>query len=314
MTQRKYRLYLEFCAGGDLYHAMDDHDHNWSLDNPDDEDEELSALPSTFIWHVIKSLAISCLVLQHGTTADKPVDGWRPITHLDLQLPNVLLAMNDDRSDKVNEKTDVPAPDEPAVLPILSDFGVSFFSPDEQGCPLSDNPQDYLLDYIDTRYPPEIQIQHGPNFTPLGEKTDVWGIGRIAWSLIVHRLGDYGPVRDVRAYGDEFRKYEDFIPVSLDCRLNRKSNYEDTVLTGGGTFPAARLYDDDLRGLVRRCLNLKQEDRPTLREVLDMATAALDGDEKVTTDLQDREELGLTLSKHYNQFKIGQPLSTTKQR
>jgi hypothetical protein len=43
------------------------------------------------MWYIIRSLATACLLLQTGTTEDDPIEGWKPITHLDLQLPNVLL-------------------------------------------------------------------------------------------------------------------------------------------------------------------------------------------------------------------------------
>jgi hypothetical protein len=49
-------------------------------------------LPEAFVWYVIKALATAILFLQQGTTqGDVAVAGWKPIMHLDMQPPNVLL-------------------------------------------------------------------------------------------------------------------------------------------------------------------------------------------------------------------------------
>ena len=39
-------------------------------------------------------------------------------------------------------------------MPVLADFGISFFSPDRGDCPITDNPDDYVIHDTDTRYPP----------------------------------------------------------------------------------------------------------------------------------------------------------------
>jgi hypothetical protein len=44
MRKRKYRLFLDFHAGGDLYKAMEDHHDNWTgLTDVTDEEESLPA-------------------------------------------------------------------------------------------------------------------------------------------------------------------------------------------------------------------------------------------------------------------------------
>jgi hypothetical protein len=88
MVQRKYRLYLDFCGGGDLFHAMLGHEANWASEEDRNTD---SFLPQGYIWYIIKALASACLVLRTGTTDEESVQGWKAITHMDWQLTNVLL-------------------------------------------------------------------------------------------------------------------------------------------------------------------------------------------------------------------------------
>ncbi|KAI4635872.1 hypothetical protein J4E83_000826 [Alternaria metachromatica] len=133
---------------------------------PTDED---IFVPEGFVWYTIKALATACLVLREGTIDDTPVDGWRPITHLDLQLPNILLNVYTPRIPEAKGKSKAgssksarlnraDADDwrarEPPVMPVLADFGISFFSPDRGDCPITDNPDDYVIHETDTRYPP----------------------------------------------------------------------------------------------------------------------------------------------------------------
>ncbi len=47
----------------------------------------------------------------------------------------------------------------------------------------------------------EHQNQRGPQFKPLDEKTDIWGIGQIAWALIANNRD--GAVREDR-FGPEY--------------------------------------------------------------------------------------------------------------
>jgi hypothetical protein len=104
MTQMRYRIYLEHCEAGDLFHAMSDHD----------QERTAEFLPEAFIWYMMKALATACLVLRHGTIADEPVEEWRPITHLDITPGNVLLGLKkrkrDGRADDVSQG---PVPEGP---------------------------------------------------------------------------------------------------------------------------------------------------------------------------------------------------------
>ncbi|KAI4682520.1 hypothetical protein J4E81_009594 [Alternaria sp. BMP 2799] len=146
--------------------AMTFHAKNWKDGKPTDED---IFVPEGFVWYTIKALATACLVLREGTTDDTQVDGWRPITHLDLQLPNILLNVYTPQVPEAKGKAKAgpsksaginraDADDwrvrEPPVMPVLADFGISFFSPDRGDCPITDNPDDYVIHDTDTRYPP----------------------------------------------------------------------------------------------------------------------------------------------------------------
>lgn len=146
MRSRRYRLYLDFYPGGDLRRAMKNYAENWTKEEEDSEFNREEDLSEGFIWYTIKSLATACLLLHRGTLSDNELFGWKPITHLDLQLPNVLLDIS-------NPKEGNYTGSEPSYVPILADFGISFLSPGGHGSTLSDPPEDFTPNF-DTRYPP----------------------------------------------------------------------------------------------------------------------------------------------------------------
>ncbi|KAH7092331.1 hypothetical protein FB567DRAFT_614222 [Paraphoma chrysanthemicola] len=227
MVQMRYRIYLEHYEAGDLYHAMDDHDKECTAE----------FLPEAFIWYVMNALATSCLVLHKGTVADEPLEGWKPITHLDVTPTNVLLSFKKRKRenalvDGVGDWETLP------ILPVLADFGVAFYSLGDGPCPISDNTEDYLIRREVTRYAPEHQNQEGPPWTPLGEKTDVWGIGSILWALITHRNLNSGPVREDRRDRDK-----NDIPIStrLEDGRNELKLTADVTLSGK-RFAASNEY------------------------------------------------------------------------
>jgi hypothetical protein len=101
MAQRRYRLYMDLYTGGALEEAMGSYNENWeNWENGENEvPDPNKILPEAYIWYVIKALAEACTILRKGTTEKAAIEGWKPITHLDLQLVNVLL--------KVENETDV---------------------------------------------------------------------------------------------------------------------------------------------------------------------------------------------------------------
>lgn len=146
--------------------AMTFHANNWESGKPTDEN---IFMPEGFFWYTIKALATACLVLREGAIGGTPVDGCRPIPHLDLQLPNVLLdvytslireakgksKVGSSKSARLNRAdADNWRAEEPPVVPILADFGISFSSPNRDDCPITDSPDDYVIHETDTRYPP----------------------------------------------------------------------------------------------------------------------------------------------------------------
>jgi serine/threonine protein kinase len=176
---------------------------------------------------------------------------------------------------------------------------MSFLSPENNGCPLSDNPEDYVLNEVCPRYPPEYQHQFLRESVPLGEATDVWGIGRIAWDLVANRCTATGPVRDERD------SRGDYIPLSsFEDPRNMVINDRTTTLTGGKLFPAAAKYSDELRDLVRECLNFDMEHRPSLDKLYRAATKYLEDTDGAMDVLRDRDELGL-LELDLEEFEIG---------
>ncbi|KAF2818653.1 kinase-like protein [Ophiobolus disseminans] len=323
MRRRKYRIYLDFYPGGSLDDAISYHDENWG--RPKARINETRYLPEAYIWYVIKALVEACLVLRKGTTNAQPIEGWKPITHLDLQLPNVLLGWQEEadvqnKSASAKGKERAVAPDDTnpflsPVYPVLTDFGVSFFSPDNNnnnnnGYPLSDNPDDYILGRPESRYPPEKQLQSADNPIFLGEPADVWGIGRIAWQLITNRSLTHGPVRDPPMEDVSGRQYPVFL--SSNNPLNSVKNDANTTLRDDGYFPAASRYSIKLREVVSECLNFNTQHRPRLERLHEDATEelAVQGIEDV---LQDVEGLGLRLP-GMDDFKIGGPIDLTQYR
>jgi hypothetical protein len=151
MESRRYRIYLDYYAGGDLNRAMKRCAENWKIRRPADESV---FLPEGFVWYDIKALATACLVLQDGTTSDVSVNGWGPITHLDLHLPNVLLDVGAGPKVEDADSANTDRAKVPPVVPTLADFSISFFSPLSDDCPNLENPDDYVIDGVDTRYPP----------------------------------------------------------------------------------------------------------------------------------------------------------------
>jgi hypothetical protein len=101
IEQMKFRLYLDFYAGGTLWDAMGHYDANWKKGPAEGRISE-NVLPEAYIWYVLHALTEACTLLQKGTLEGGVVDGWKPITHMDLQLANVFL----DVSNRQDAETD----------------------------------------------------------------------------------------------------------------------------------------------------------------------------------------------------------------
>jgi serine/threonine protein kinase len=208
------------------------------------------------------------------------------------------------------------------MIPVVADFGLAFYSLDNDDCLISDNPEDYLWQSHETRYAPvcrlmmlrsqvceltriqEHQWQFGPPWAPLGEKTDVWGIGSILWHLLTHRTLDEGPVREDR------HDQKAYIPISSHKYPENKEPLNDYTTLSGRLFPESSGYSAKLKDLVRACLNWSQEDRPTLQHILDEANHHLHerGTKKTLKEWGDFE---LALPMKFDGYQIGVRYSST---
>ncbi|KAH7092330.1 kinase-like domain-containing protein [Paraphoma chrysanthemicola] len=306
MPQRRHRIYMDFANANTHWEGIENYHRNWAEPRRANFDEN-KVLPEEYIWYTLRALAQACLVLHMGTTDVEAIEGWKPITHLDLMLSNILLHVDQTKaadSDHTDGSWTIPP-----IIPILMDFGLSFFSPDTGITTNLDNPEDYIFNKIATRYPPEHQSQQGPNFTPLGEKTDVWGLGSVAWSLLVNQTTRHGPVRDAKVTDRVIVKdYDGFVPLSYPTQRNRPKNDETTTLTGEGWFRAPARYSDHLKTLVRQCLNYSPHDRPTLNDIIFEAEMELSSEEAADV-LSNLDGLGLRHGQDGKSFDIGRKVN-----
>ncbi|KAF1918295.1 hypothetical protein BDU57DRAFT_537867 [Ampelomyces quisqualis] len=266
---------------------------------------------------------------ENETQEDVLLPGWKPIMHLDIRTANVLLNLGKrertkKRGHKGKDEAKVEPPqkrarlepressgdeeeledwegsdwDDLPVKPVLADFGIAFYSLNNENCPISDNPEDHIWNREATCYAPEHQLQRGPPWVPLNEKTDVWGIGSIIWSLIAHADPENGPVRE-----DIDAKPGSEIPLSAQRKRNRKVHTRYTTLNGQIYLPAIS-YSDEIKNLARACLNWDQDKRPTLAELLGEARTRVCRPE-AKEELMDWERFELTLPDDVDEFEIG---------
>ncbi|KAF2740089.1 kinase-like protein [Polyplosphaeria fusca] len=329
MRNQRYRIYLEYCALGNIYRPLrkDSKDQkgkilyghfrkwqNWHETRAQAKQKQgPDAIPEGFIWYVAQSLVNACLLLQQGKTPGEdsdappgekrkgkkksgdnlapkdgskvwgPADGkWKPITHLDIQLTNIFL--------------DTPDPSDPSADSwpriVLADFGQAFFQRQFSTDPaLEDNPRDYSHMGYEPRYAPEqsyfVQEKYHTQYPrKLNEKTDVWLIGAVLWSLITNRYFDQGPVHEDPHMGDKkkVRKAGDMMSI---CHPKPQVSYpilsgDELVRTGG--------YPEELADLIRRCLEWDQEGRPSLEKMRGEIQTFLDANPDIRDD---RPELAM---------------------
>jgi serine/threonine protein kinase len=193
----------------------------------------------------------------------------------------------------------------PPLLPVLKDFGLSF-SPENDGYPLSDNPEDNVFNDDLLAYPPELQRQRPFNLIPLGEATDIWGVGSIARTLIVNRHTNHPPVFDERDDGNliymSVRHPEDLLKVN-----------SGRTLMGGKGFSAAANYSEELKDMVRKCLKFDVEARLTLREIYSTASRKLE-EPGMMDMVMDWENFGLSLPSDRDEFRVDKAFVVAKHR
>lgn len=137
-------------------------------------------------------------------------------------------------------------------------------------------------------------------YRKIDEKTDSWHIGSAAWQTMICEGVPGAPKYDLRA---AFPKEQDELMVALqgfsDATLSTNA---ENFLTGtryhGGNF-----YTRALRDLVIRCCKWQQSERPTLREINDIATYELSL--FVEEPFEDPEASLLKFPLHLDTFDVG---------
>ncbi|KAL8739393.1 MAG: hypothetical protein Q9190_007806, partial [Brigantiaea leucoxantha] len=176
VTPSQTEIYMDYCDGGSLQNFINNyyyHPHHDELD-----------LPESFVWHALSQLTEAVLYLHHGLTPDDlPTTpslppwnakkgfraGWLPIIHRDIKPANILLRL----PSGLPHQSDHPGP-LPFPRLILSDFGLSLASKTPHQLPTS-----YYLVGTPEWQPPELPFQ--------STKSDIWGIGAVAWALCTGR-------------------------------------------------------------------------------------------------------------------------------
>jgi hypothetical protein len=121
----------------------------------------------------------------------------------------------------------------------------------------------------------------------------------------------YGPVRERKSNSLRFKDFEGYVPLAMNFDRNKLLNDPRTTLVSNSQrFPAADNYSDEIKDLVRHCLNYGLADRPTLQVILNAADEAL-SDAVTQSDLMDKRGLGLKLP-HAVEFSIGASVSGFK--
>ncbi|KAF2652767.1 kinase-like protein [Lophiostoma macrostomum CBS 122681] len=235
MKHRRFRLYLDLHSGGDLSIVADDFFQMWARGSIIALHDR-STIPEPYIWYILNTLVEAVCVLRSGRVSSQR-DGWKPITHCDLKLNNILMDITEEGSKHWPR-------------PVLTDFGMAFYELYEGDNPnLSDNPREYVNDMSGGSYAHEQAHMNVNNPVKLNEKTDVWAIGKVIWNLVTHSKD--APAREIPG-----------IPTVVDMSLL----HEEEILTGA-YYSASEHYGDPLKELVRACLAYDQADRPTLDEL-----------------------------------------------
>jgi hypothetical protein len=176
MSSRRYRIYLDYYDASNLHYAMTHHFQR-QTDIP---------LPEKFIWYIAKALASACLILQQGTTSPTWTCIWATyfwgLENESVKMARPKMVRLETTKMKQKETKNRRRPQiqsngpiqtgryvtnsvtfeisclhvakELPIRPVLADFGLSFYSLDSGGCPISDNPRDYFCGANQTRYAP----------------------------------------------------------------------------------------------------------------------------------------------------------------
>lgn len=158
--------------------------------------------------------------------------------------------------------------------------------------------------------------QEEPYYLELGERTDVWGIGHIAWRLLCNKQVDvFGPIRcDTKPSRSTKKDDQHKIPLALRHERNVRPNDDKSVLAEKSTAQyTAGKYGREVKELVRRCLNFDHNLRPTLKEILAEVDQSFSEDDILIDQVRHKDGLRLTMP-DTPEFAIGQPVDAAKRR
>jgi serine/threonine protein kinase len=240
-------IYINYYSSGDLGTVMRKY--------PGGNAGELAQIPEAFIWVVFCSIANALFLLEFGhKEGKKPVEGWSPIRHRDIKIPNIFLGP---------PKSDLfPA----YPYPVLGDFELSVI--------MDGNSKSYT----DTCEPgkalgtqgwmaPEDLSKHFKSRPDL--KADVWAAGLVIWHMMNSTQG---------AGWLEARREENHLKWENASRNKFKELTESTERLfpwpedndeeDNGEEDPTVMYTTTLRDLVDECLQANPENRPAATELL----------------------------------------------
>nr|OQO23852.1 hypothetical protein B0A51_08251 [Rachicladosporium sp. CCFEE 5018] len=207
-----YRLTMEYCGYGDLYHGPFRYYASRRVH-----------VPEPAIWAMLWGLMEACTVLEQGHQTT-PMPGWQPIVHRDWKMDNFMLS---DYPDLANEPN-ATFPMYP--VPMLVDFGFAC-----QIDPAVPSFTDQVSGAHGYAAPEQMARQRK---WPLSTKTNVFGIGIIAFSLMSKEQGG--------------------APATLP-KWRKKNMIQ---------FPRSTMvYSAELRQVVKKCIAKSQATRYSLAQL-----------------------------------------------
>jgi hypothetical protein len=124
--------------------------------------------------------------------------------------------------------------------------------------------------------------------------------------LITHRLPKNGPTREDFPIGPEGTE----VPLSSHHDHQTRVPHSARTVLSGLHFQASRAYSDELKALVKSCLEWEIDGRPTLRHILNTANRELNKP-GVKEILMNWEGFRLRWPTDNPEFGIGDPVPDT---